>query len=103
VRKYDLSDSIDAGKLVRDRIDWVDFSESWEVQMADIGATIVYQAAHATDDRARLISLYASLMRKFSYGARRGPGLFTPLSEVSEITGAKYMLLSEAMRRRSSS
>jgi Protein of unknown function (DUF3800) len=102
VRKYDLSDSIDASKLVRDRIYWVDSSESWGVQMADIGATIVYQAAHATDDRDGLISLYASLMRKSPYGAKRGPGLFSPL-EVSEITGAKYMLLSEAMRRRSSS
>jgi hypothetical protein len=103
VRKYDLPDGIDVGKLVRDRVYWVDSSESWGVQMADIGATIVYQAAHATDDRDGLISLYGSLMRKSPYGPRRGPGLFTPLSEVSEITGAKYMLLSEAMRRRSSS
>jgi hypothetical protein len=103
VRKYDLPEGIDIGKLVRGHIHWVDSSESWGVQMADIGATIVYQAAHATDDRNGLISLYASLMRKSPYGPRRGPGLFTPLSEVSEITGAKYMLLSEAMRRRSSS
>lgn len=104
VKKYTTSSGgIDAGKLVRDRVYWVDSSESWGVQLADIGATIVYQAAHATDDRDGLISLYASLMRNSPYGSGRGPGLFTPLSEVSEITGAKYMLLSEAMRRRSSS
>ena len=103
VMKYDRPTGIDIGKLVRDRIYWVNSSESWGVQMADIGATIVYQAAHATDDRDGLVSLYASLMRNSPYGAARGPGLFTPLSEVSEITGAKYMLLSEAMNRRSSS
>ena len=104
VRKYKLpAGGIDVGKLVSDRVCWVNSSESWGVQMADIGATIVYQAAHATNDRDGLISLYASLMRKSPYGPRRGPGLFTPLSEVSEITGAKYMLLSEAMSRRISS
>lgn len=104
VRKYRLPvGGIDAGKLVGNRVFWVNSSESWGVQMADIGATIVYQAAHATNDGDGLISLYASLMRKSPYGPRRGPGLFTPLSEVPEITGAKYMLLSEAMSRRLSS
>jgi hypothetical protein len=100
VRKYRLpAGGIDAGKLVGNRVFWVNSSESWGVQMADIGATIVYQAVHAKNDRDGLISLYASLMRKSPYGPRRGPGLFTPLSEVPEITRAKYMLLSEAMRR----
>jgi hypothetical protein len=103
VKQYDLSDGIDISKLVRDRIYWVDSSESWGVQMADIGSTIVYQAAHATDDRYGLISLYASLMRMSPYGASRGPGLFTPLSEVSEFATAKYMLMSEAMRQKASS
>ena len=57
VRKYTTSSGgIDAGKLVGDRVNWVNSSESWGVQMADIGATIVYQAAHATDDRNGLIS-----------------------------------------------
>src|SRR6266536_3139391 len=49
VRKYALSDGIDIGKLVRGRIDWVDSSESGGMQIADIGAKIVYQAAHATE------------------------------------------------------
>ncbi len=103
VRKYERREGIDLGELVRGHICWVDSSQSWGVQMADVGATIVHQAAHATNDRDGLISLYASLMRKSYYGARRGPGLFTPLSQVSETVSAKYMLLSEAMRRRSSS
>jgi hypothetical protein len=104
VRKYRLpAGGIDLGKLVGNRIYWVDSSESWGVQMADIGATIVYQAAHATDNRDGLRSLYAALMRKSPYGPRRGPGVFSPLSTVSAIRGAKYMPLSEAMYRRSSS
>jgi hypothetical protein len=51
VKNYDTPDGIDIGKLVRGRIRWVDSRESWGVQMADIGATIVSQAAYALDDR----------------------------------------------------
>jgi hypothetical protein len=68
--------------------------------MADIGAAIVSQAAYAPDDRSGDISLYGSLMRSSHYGPARGPGLFTPLGDVPDDIGGKYMLLSEIMERR---
>jgi hypothetical protein len=100
VKNYDTSDGIDIGKLVQGRIRWVDSRESWGIQMADIGATIVSQAAYALDDRSGDISLCGALMRSSPYGPTRGPRLFTPLGDVPDHVGGKYRLLSEIMERR---
>ncbi len=102
VKNYDRPEGIDFGKLVRGRIRWVDSRDSWGVQIADIAATIVSQAAYALDDRGGLVSLYGALMRSSYYGPWRGPGLFTPLADVPSLVSGKYMLLSEVMKRRKS-
>lgn len=99
VRLYDTEDGINITKLMFGNIHWVNSAESWGVQLADIAAYIVSRATYALDDRDGSISLYGSLMRSSRYGARRGPGIFTPIQDAPSSTSGKYVLLSEAMRK----
>lgn len=99
VKNFNTDQGIEISKMLRGNIKWVDSRFSWAVQIADISAAIVYKAVADLDDRFGAATRYASLMRSSHYGHRRGPGLFTPLEASSGETAAKYMVLSEVMKR----
>jgi hypothetical protein len=100
VINYVTRNGADLGKMLYNNLHWVNSRESWGVQLADISATIVYQAASALNDEDGLVSLYRLLMRKSPYGSRRGPGLFSPLRGLSPTVFRKYSILSRAMEKR---
>lgn len=98
IRNYLLESGIDLGKLVRDNLSWGISAGSVGLQIADLVAGAVYAAASAPDDKDA-VGLYGRLMKNSSfYGPRRGPGLFSPLSEELEFVSKKYDALSAAMR-----
>jgi hypothetical protein len=99
IKNYCTTGGVDLGKMLYGNLQWVDSRNSWGVQLADISATIVYQAASTLNDESGSISLYRLLMRKSAYGWRRGPGLFIPLQGLSTFVSRKYVILSEAMKR----
>ena len=98
VEEYQTERGTNLNKLLQQNFNWVSSSESWGIRIADIGANIVYRAVQDLDDRNGNVSIFASLMRKSRYGYARGPGLFSP-TEVPDHIEAKYMVLSEVMRR----
>ena len=100
VKNYVTHDGADLGKMLYNNLYWVNSRDSWGGQLADISATIVYQAASALNDEDGLVSLYRLLMRKSRYGSRRGPGLFSPLRGLSPTVSRKYPILSKAMEKR---
>ncbi len=101
IRRYDTPEGIRIDKIVRDNLYWEDSKDSWGLQVADIAANIVYQAASRLDNDKEALAIYGSLMRCSAYGSGRGPGLFTPLvDEVPDNAGEKYIPLSEAMDKR---
>ena len=100
VKNYVTHDGADLGKIFYNNLYWVNSRDSWGVQLADISATIVYQAASALNDEDGLVSLYRLLMRKSAYGSRRGPGLTSPLRGLSPAIARKYSILSKAMEKR---
>lgn len=95
LKLYGTDQGVDIGPMLRDRIFWVDSSESWGVQMADIAASVVFQAATDLDDHRGAIGRFRHVMRSSPYGPGRGPGLFTPLSEDPSAFAGKYALLNE--------
>jgi len=102
VMHYDDGQTIDLNKLIKRNLHWVSSSENWGVRLADMTASIVYQAVRDLDDRNGSASLFASLMRSSFYAHRDGPGLFTPMSEASEALTAKYVVLAEVLKRNQS-
>jgi len=99
VRNFDRADGIDIGRLIRNKVHWVDSRDSRGIQIADIAAAIVYRAAMDLDDRRSSVSLYGALMRSSHYGHMRGPGLFSPSETMNDHVSMKYAVLSAAMRR----
>jgi len=100
IRKYDTEEGISLTRLMKGNIHWVDSKASWGVQVADIAATIVREAVRDLSDDNGAIRRFVSLMRSSTYGAAKGPGLFAPVPEATELLQAKYWKLAEARRDR---
>jgi len=101
VKKYDTGNGIDIAKLLRNNIYWEDSKNNWGLQIADIASNIVFKACCSLWKNKENLILYSSLMRSSHYGAKRGPGLFSPLSsDLTTEVRMKYKPLSDAMKAR---
>lgn len=99
VKLYEMDAGVDLGKLVRGNLRWQQSQNSRGIQIADLTAAAVLQAASELKKGSTSLKNYASLMRASFYGPVRGPGLFSPLTEPSQKVADKYLLLSDVMRR----
>ncbi len=99
VKLYHTETGVDLGKLVRPNLRWQPSKDSLGIQMADLTAAAVYQAASELKEGSTSLKNFGSLMRASSYGPVRGPGLFSPLSEPTQEVAGKYRVLSDVMRR----
>ncbi len=94
VGRYDTPNGIDLGKIFRGNVHWVDSRESWGVQIADIAATIVYQAVKDLDDRHGAVTTCAGLMQMSRYRSGHSLGLFTPTGKKMPLAvQQKYLTL----------
>jgi hypothetical protein len=99
IRKYVTKEGIDAGKLLRGNIYWVNSKDSWGIRMADIAASIVSRAVQDLDNTRQSITLFTKLMKDSSfYGPVRVSGIFTPLNSLNDEILKKYKPLYDALR-----
>jgi hypothetical protein len=100
VRNFETPSGIDFGKLVRPNLNWCVSRDSVGVQMADLAAAVVYDAACEPNAVGEKLELYTIIMSASRYGWIHGPGLFSPLTRPLSDIGLKYSTLSDAMKRR---
>jgi hypothetical protein len=96
-RKYGEDDGLELGRMLRDRIEWRDSASEWGLQIADMAAAIVGEAAR-NPTVPSATRAFARVMRSSFYVHTRGPGLFTPNPFAGEKYLDKYQPLADAMR-----
>jgi hypothetical protein len=100
VRNFDTPSGIDFGRLVRPNLQWERSHKSLGIQLADLCAAVVHQAATDLDRGSESFDLFVKLMRLSPYGWKRGPGLFSPATIPPAHLEEKYLVLADAMRSR---
>lgn len=103
VKKYGDENGVDIAKMIKNNIYWGNSKNSLGLQIADIASNIVFKAAYNLEKDKESLMLFSSLMNSSYYGAKKGPGLFSPvLDGVNDAkkTSKKYKILSEVMQLR---
>jgi hypothetical protein len=107
VRNFVTGTGIDMRRLVGDGIRWADSAKEPGIQVADIAAAIVFDAAHDLKNHNKTLPDFLSLMRCCPLAARDGPGLVTLLPEGTDGRMDKWIeivrALAQAFPRRAGS
>lgn len=101
VKNYNSPDGIDGNKMIKE-INWMDSKHSWGLRIADIAASIIYQAVNDIDNKEDSFVPFCGLMKLSPYRAIDGPGLFSPFritKEMNKLFKVKYRKLSLEMLR----
>lgn len=100
VQNFVNDDGVVLSDLIRPNLYWPASDESIGLQIADVAATIVYQAATQLTDVDGAVSRFGQLMHSSPYGHARGPGLISPLPATDDIDADQYQPLFDVLRNR---
>jgi hypothetical protein len=98
VKNYCIGSGIDLGKLMRGRVRWPDSKQAPGLQLADLCAAAVYEAASDPTDPEK-VALFGSIMRASRYGSAIGPCLFSPFDPAPDDFAERFQPLCDVIAR----
>jgi len=102
VQNFGCEEGNDLTKLLHNRFAYPSSEASWGLQVADIAASIVYQAVHDLSNYGGRLPFFRLLMQNSMFGRDCGPGLMTLPECGGAATDQKYSFLSKVMPDRRS-